>query len=121
MPGQKADATLPIVQAAIDESHANGVKIAVHATQYETAKLAVTAGADILVHSIDDKVLDPEMLQLLKSKKTVYIPTLIVAQNYNRTFTQQFNFTGHDFKYADPFMLGTLMDFQHFEKKKTAI
>jgi imidazolonepropionase-like amidohydrolase len=118
MPGQKADATLPVVKAAIDEAHANGVKITVHATQYETAKLAVTAGADILVHSVDDKVLDPEMLQLLKSKKTVYIPTLLVAQNYNRTFTQQFNFTGHDFKYADPFMLGTLMDLQHFEKGK---
>lgn len=118
LPGQKAEATLPIVQATIEESHANGVKVAVHATQYETAKLAVTAGADILVHSVDDKILDNELLQLLKSKQTVYIPTLIVAQNYNRTFTQQFNFTAHDFRYADPFMLGTLMDPQHIEKSK---
>jgi imidazolonepropionase-like amidohydrolase len=118
LPGQKAEATLPIVKATIEESHANGVKVAVHATEYETAKLAVTAGADILVHSIDDKVLDQEMLQLLKSKQTVYIPTLLVAQGYNRTFTQQFNFTAHDFKYADPFMLGTLMDLQHIEKDK---
>ena len=120
LPGQKAEATLPIVKATIEESHANGVKVAVHATQYETAKLAVTAGADILVHSVDDKVLDNEMLQLLKSKQTVYIPTLTVAQNYNRTFTQQFNFTAHDFRYADPFMLGTLMDPQHIEKSKQA-
>ena len=118
LPGQKAETTLPIVKATIEESHANGVKVAVHATQYETAKLAVTAGADILVHSIDDKILDNEMLQLLKSKQTVYIPTLIVSQGYNRTFTQQFNFTAHDFKYADPFMLGTLMDLQHIEKDK---
>lgn len=118
LPGQKAEATLPIVQATIEESHANGVKVAVHATQYETAKLAVTAGADILVHSVDDKILDNELLQLLKGKQTVYIPTLIVAQNYNRTFTQQFNFTAHDFRYADPFMLGTLMDPQHIEKSK---
>lgn len=118
LPGQKAEATLPIIQAAIEESHANGLKVAVHATQYETAKLAVTAGADILVHSVDDKILDNEMLQLLKSKQTVYIPTLIVAQNYNRTFTQQFNFTAHDFTYADPFMLGTLMDLQHLEKSQ---
>lgn len=116
LPNQQAESTLPIVQATIEESHANGLKVAVHATQYETAKLAVKAGADILVHSIDDQVLDNELLQLLKSKQTVYIPTLIVAQNYNRTFTQQFNFTAHDFKYADPFMLGTLMDPQHFRK-----
>ncbi|MBO9561610.1 MAG: amidohydrolase family protein [Niastella sp.] len=118
LPNQKAEATLPIVKAAIEESHANGLKVAVHATQYETAKLAVTAGADILVHSVDDKILDNEMLQLLKTKQTVYIPTLIVAQNYNRTFSQQFNFTAHDFKYSDPFMLGTLMDPQHIEKNK---
>ncbi len=118
LPGQKAETTLPIVQAAIEESHANGLKVAVHATQYETAKLAVTAGADILVHSVDDKILDNEMLQLLKSKQTVYIPTVLVAQNYNRTFTQQFNFTTHDFRYADPFMLGTQTDLQHLEKSQ---
>lgn len=118
LPGQKAETTLPIVQAAIEESHANGLKVAVHATQYETAKLAVTAGADILVHSVDDKILDNDMLQLLKSKQTVYIPTVLVAQNYNRTFTQQFNFTTHDLTYADPFMLGTQTDLQHLEKSQ---
>jgi Imidazolonepropionase and related amidohydrolases len=116
LPGQKAESTLPLVKAAIDESHANGLKVAVHATEYVTAKLAVSAGADILVHSVDDQVLDKDMLQMLKNKKTVYIPTLIVAQNYSRTFTQQFNFTQHDFTYSDPFMLGTLMDIQHLGK-----
>jgi len=109
-PGMKADSTLPMVKATIEESHAHGLKVCVHATEYETAKLAVTAGADILVHSVDDKILDNEMLQLLKSRHTVYIPTLIVAQNYDRTFTQQFNFTANDFVYANPFMLGSLMD-----------
>jgi imidazolonepropionase-like amidohydrolase len=118
LPGQKAAATLPIVKAAIEESHANGLKVAVHATEYETAKLAVMAGADILVHSVDDQLLDDEMLQLLKLKKVVYIPTLIVAQNYSRTFTQQFNFTSHDLTYSNPFMLGTLLDIQHIEKSK---
>lgn len=116
--GQKAEASLPIVKAAIDESHANGLKVAVHATEYETAKLAVQNGADILVHSVDDKMVDEELLQLLRSKQTVYIPTLIVAQNYNRTFTQQFNFTNYDLKYADPFMVGSLLDLQHLEKNK---
>lgn len=118
LPNQSAESTLPIVKAAIDESHANGLKVAVHATEYQTAKLAVQNGADILVHSVDDKVLDDEMLQLLRSRQVVYIPTLIVAENYNRTFTQQFNFTNYDLKYADPFMLGTLMDLQHIEKTK---
>jgi imidazolonepropionase-like amidohydrolase len=115
VPGSPAESTLHIVKATIEESHAHGLKVAVHATQYETAKLAVTAGADILVHSVDDKVLDNEMLQLLKSKQTVYIPTLTVMHGYKRAFTQQYDFPAHDLAYGDPFMLGTLTDLQHID------
>lgn len=118
LPGQKAISTLPIVKAAIDESHANGLKVAVHATEFETAKLAVENGADILVHSVDDRILNDSLLDLLKTHKTVYIPTLLVAQNYNRSFSQQFSYSAYDLKFANPFMLGSLMDFQHMDKKK---
>lgn len=118
LPNQEAKKLLPIVQAAIDESHKNGLKVAVHATEHETAKLAVENGADILVHSVDDKVLSPEFLRLLKEKQTVYIPTLLVAQNYNRAFTQQFNYSPYELKIADPIILGTLMDIQHMDKSK---
>ncbi len=114
---QKAEDTYPIVKAAIEESHANGLKVAVHATQYQTAKLAVQAGADMLVHSVDDKPLDNEMLQLMKSRNVVYIPTLVVAEGYHRTFTQQFDFTAHDLSYSNPITLGSLMDLQHLGTK----
>lgn len=119
LPGQKATTTLPIVQATIDESHSHGLKVTVHATEYETAKLAILAGADILVHSVDDKPLDNEMLQLMKAKKIVYIPTLLVSNGYERTLSQQFNFSAYDFKYADPFMLGSQMDLWHIDKSKS--
>jgi imidazolonepropionase-like amidohydrolase len=114
---QKAEDTYPIVKAAIEESHANGLKVAVHATQYQTAKLAVQAGADILVHSVDDKPLDNEMLQLMKTRNVVYIPTLVVAEGYHRTFTQQFDFTAHDLTYSNPITLGSLLDLQHLGAK----
>lgn len=113
-----AKANLPIIKAAIDESHANGLKVAIHATEYETAKLAVSNGADILVHSVDDQRLDKEMLDLLVEKKTVYIPTALVAQNYTRVFSQQLNYTNYDLKYGDPFMIGTTLDIKHIEKSK---
>ncbi len=119
--GQKAESNLPIVKAAIDESHANGLKVAVHATEFETAKLAVENGADILVHSVDNKLIDESFIQLLKSKNVVYIPTLIVAQNYNRVFTQQFNFTSYDLKIGDPVQIGSLMDLQHIDKAKSQL
>lgn len=111
--GHKADSTLPIVKAAILESHANGLKVAVHATQLATAKLAVEAGADILVHSVDGEVMDAGMLQLLKQKHVLYIPTLRVMDGYYRAMIQQQPFTTHELAYSDPFMLGTLTDLQH--------
>ncbi|MBP6431037.1 MAG: amidohydrolase family protein [Ferruginibacter sp.] len=113
LPGQDATKTLPIVKAVIDESHKNNIKVAVHATEYETATLAVNAGCDILVHSIDDKIADADFLKLLKEKNITYIPTTIVASKYNEVFTQQHRLTAHDFTYANPFMLGTVFDLQH--------
>lgn len=117
MPGQKAELTLPVIKAAIDESHANGLKVAVHATELATAKLALQNGADILVHSVDDAPADAELLQILKTRPVLYIPTLLVAQNYSRTFTQQFNFSGYELRIADPFMIGTQLEVQHLPKK----
>ncbi len=121
LPGQPAAKTLPIVQAAVDESHRNGLKVAVHATEYQTAKLAVEAGCDILVHSIDDRPVDDSLLQLLKKRKVSYIPTAIVASKYNEVFTQQHRLGLHDFTYANPFMLGTLTDLQHLPAKEVGM
>lgn len=121
LPGQPAEKTLPIVQAVIAESHQNGLKVAVHATEYTTAKLAVEAGCDILVHSIDDRPLDEAMLKLLKEKNISYIPTAIVASKYNEAFTQQHRLGIHDFTYANPFMLGSLTDLQHLPAKEVGM
>jgi imidazolonepropionase-like amidohydrolase len=115
LPGQDAEKTLPIVKAVIEESHKNNIKVAVHATEYQTATLAVQAGCDILVHSIDDKIADAAFLQLLKSKNITYIPTAIVASKYSEVFTQQHRLSAHDFIYANPITLGTLFDLQHLE------
>ncbi len=118
LPGQDAEKTLPVVKAAIEEAHANGLRVSVHATEFNTAKLAVSAGADILVHSVDDKVLDAAFIALLREKKVTYIPTLIVASKYRQTFGQQHVISQHEFMYSNPFMLGTLFDMQHLTGKE---
>jgi imidazolonepropionase-like amidohydrolase len=118
LPGQPATATLPIVKAAIDESHKNGLKVCVHATEYETAKLSVEAGADILVHSVDDQLLDAAFLQLLKQKNVTYIPTAIVAKKYREVFTQQHSISTHDLTYAHPFIVNQLFDLKHVNPKE---
>jgi hypothetical protein len=117
LPGQPATTTLPIVKAAIDESHKNGLKVCVHATEYETAKLSVEAGADILVHSVDDQLLDEAFLKQMKQRNVTYIPTAIVARKYKEVFTQQHNITTHDLIYAHPFVLNQLFDLRHLNAK----
>lgn len=111
--GQTAESNLPIIEATIDESHKNGIKVAVHATQLNTAKLAVKAGTDILVHSVDDKEVDEEFVQLLLENKVSYIPTLIVSNNYNKAFSKSYPFTEEDFQYANPHTIGDIQDLQH--------
>jgi imidazolonepropionase-like amidohydrolase len=117
LPGQDAAKTLPIVKATIEEAHKNNLKVAVHATEYNTATLAVQAGCDILVHSIEDKPADAAFIALLKTNKVTYIPTMIVGQKYREAFTQQHSLSQHDFKYANPFVLGTIFDLQHLQGK----
>jgi imidazolonepropionase-like amidohydrolase len=108
-----AESTLPVIQATIDEAHSHGLKVAVHATQLKTAKLALGAGADILVHSVDDAPVDDEFIALLKKRNVPYIPTLIVSRRYREVLAQQFRPTAHDLALANPFALGSLGDLQH--------
>jgi imidazolonepropionase-like amidohydrolase len=107
------EANFDLVQATIEESHLNHLPVAVHATQLETAKLAVKAGADILVHSVDDPV-DQAFIDLLLDKEVVYIPTLVVSTHYLDAFGLDYPFTPLDFKFAHPEPLGSLMDARHF-------
>ncbi|TXE18780.1 amidohydrolase family protein [Psychroserpens burtonensis] len=110
---ESARKNLPIVKAIIDEAHKNNLKIAVHATQRITAQLAVENGADFLVHSVDDEILKPGFVQLMKKNKVVLCPTLIVSSGYANTFGQNLNFSPYDLKTANPFQLGTLLDLKH--------
>lgn len=108
-----ARASLPLVQAVIDEAHKAGLRVAVHATQQIAARLAVEAGAEFLVHNVDDRVVDDAFVQLLKQKGVVLNPTLVVSHNYGRTFTGQYPITEEDWQMAHPTPLGSVIDFTH--------
>jgi imidazolonepropionase-like amidohydrolase len=113
MPGNTAKNYLPVVKAIIDEAHANNLKVAVHATERITAQLAVENGCDFLVHDVEDEVIPDEFIQLLKAKKTVVCPTLVVAGGYSNTFAQKNNFTFYDLTRSNPQQIGSLFDLKH--------
>jgi len=112
-PEASARKNLPIIKATIDEAHKHNLKVAVHATERLTAQLAVENGADFLVHSVEDEIIKPDFVALLKKNKTVLCPTLIVHGSYIHTFHQDLPFTTDEFLNADAFQLGTLTDLKH--------
>ena len=102
-----------LVKAVIDEAHKNNLKVAVHATQRITAQLAVEDGADYLVHSIDNEIINDDFIQLLKKHHVVLCPTLQVMDNYVLVFAQQYHPSETDKALASPIALNSLFDLQH--------
>src|SRR5213592_282826 len=96
------DAFRPIVRATVDESHGHKIRVAVHATELETARAAVEEGADILVHSVVDKPVDDAFVKLLKDRHIILCPTLVVFERYGRTFSHQLNLTPEEKTWGNP-------------------
>ena len=66
-PGLTAEDSYPIIEYIGQKAHKAGLRYAVHATQLKTAQLAVKAGADILVHSIDDEIIPQDFIEKLNA------------------------------------------------------
>jgi imidazolonepropionase-like amidohydrolase len=96
-----------IMSAAIAESKTRGVRVAVHATELETAKAALRAGADVLVHSVTDRLVDTEFINLTKNRDILYMPTLGVEDGYRMVFNQQVALNDIEKKAGDPEVIAT--------------
>jgi imidazolonepropionase-like amidohydrolase len=102
------DSFRPIVHATVEESHAHKLRVAVHATELETARAAVEEGADILVHSVIDKPVDDAFVKLLKDQHVILCPTLVVFERYGRTFANKLNLTPEEKAWGNPEVIATL-------------
>lgn len=106
-PGDDLDEATQMVSAAIDESKSRGVRVAVHATDLETAKAAVRAGADILVHSVTDRLVDNEFISLVKTRDILYMTTLVVSEGYREVLNQELSLSDIEQKLGDPEVIAT--------------
>jgi imidazolonepropionase-like amidohydrolase len=75
------DEVLMAVGAAAREAD---LDLIVHATSPREAKVALRAGAKLLVHSVEDRPVDEEFLELLAANDAVYAPTLVVGANWTK-------------------------------------
>jgi imidazolonepropionase-like amidohydrolase len=98
------------MSAAIQESKSRNVRVAAHATELETAKAMVRAGADILVHSVTDRLVDTEFIDLVKNRDILYMTTLFVEDGYRQVFNQQVMLTDIERKLGDPEVIATWSD-----------
>lgn len=112
LPSLSADSTYDLVEAAIQESHIHGLRVAVHATELNTAKLAIRAGADILVHSVSNPI-DEEFIEMLKINDVFYIPTLNVHENYDLVFANEKIISTDDLDIVSPLVIKSLLDVKH--------
>src|ERR1700736_2875133 len=102
------DSFRPTVRATVEESHAHHIRVAVHATELETARAAIEEGADVLVHSVVDKPVDDAFVKLLKDRHVILCPTLVVFERYGRVFSHQLNLTPEEQKWGNPEVIATL-------------
>lgn len=109
-PELPADKTFPVVQHIARRTHDAKLKLAVHATQHKTAELAVDAGADLLVHSVDNEIVSDQLLKKLVANKVSYNPTFVVKRGADGVLLGDFKPDANDVNNANPFFYGTLMD-----------
>src|SRR5207244_12610732 len=88
--------------------HARKIRVAVHATELETARAAVEQGADIRVNSVVDKPVDDAFVKLLKDRHIILGPTLVVFERYGRTFSHQLNLTPEEKAWGNPEVIASL-------------
>jgi imidazolonepropionase-like amidohydrolase len=105
-----------IVRATADEAHAAGVRLAVHATDLLVATSALRAGADFLVHSVDDAPVDAEFLALARRNHALYCPTLFVTMGYRYALSGTWKPTEAERRLADPQILAAMGDLERIPK-----
>lgn len=113
-PSIPAEKNYQLVKYIAETAHRHGLRLAVHATELNTARLAAEAGADILVHSVMDSLVDADFIRLLVSKKITYVPTLVVVGNYGKALSGSLAHHPQDMAWANPFAYGTLSDPEGF-------
>ncbi len=87
------------ISGVAEEIQKTDNKLIAHATTLKQAKQALRLGAELLVHSVEDTLVDAEFLQLLKKNNTLYNPTLIVGDGYYQMYQAVM---GEGFSIDDP-------------------
>jgi imidazolonepropionase-like amidohydrolase len=82
------------------------------------AKASLRAGADYLVHSVEDEPVDEEFLALAKRNRALYCPTLFVRLGYRYALSNTWQPTEAERRLADPQILAAMGDLARIPPEK---
>jgi len=99
-----------ITRAVADVAHRARTRVAVHATELETARAAVRGGADILVHSVEDAPLPEDFVRQLKERDVVYVTTAMVHEGYKDAFLGRPTLTAMERRVGAPDVIASLYE-----------
>lgn len=66
--------------ALVDEAHANGQRVLSHTVTVDRGNIAAHATVDVIAHSLQDREIDDETVELLKQAGTFYAATLTIYE-----------------------------------------
>lgn len=107
--GTAAKMSPAVYRAVIDEAHRRKLRVAAHIFYLADAKDLIRAGADVIAHSVRDRDVDDEFINLLRARNIPYCPTLtrelstFVYESTPAFFTDPFFLAG-----ADPAVVASL-------------
>ena len=107
--------------AVIDQAHKRGLRVAAHIFYLDDAKALVSAGVDMIAHSVRDQPVDAELINLLKERKICVCPTLMrEVSTFVYGETPDFFSDPFFLRTADPKVLEELRDPKRQEAMRTS-
>lgn len=92
----------PIVRAAIDAAHEGGRRAAVRVRYLVTARAAVLAGADAILHGPEDAPLDDSLLAEMKRRGVVYATSFLSFEAFSEVVRQEIALSEPEKRFGDP-------------------
>ncbi len=89
-------AAIAEAHASIDEAHRHGLRMAAHIFYLDDAKALLKVGVDVIAHSVRDRGVDEEFIQLMTARQIPYIATLSLDES-------QFIYAEHPAWMNEPF------------------
>jgi imidazolonepropionase-like amidohydrolase len=108
--GPSPEALAPVIEALSGEARARGLRIAMHAEELETARMALRAGVQVLAHTVVDRRVDDELVALAKQKEVVWLSGLSHFGSYRAVLDGSFRLLPIESRCGDPEVIATWDD-----------